>query len=147
MQYCQENCSPSPFWSNSWPLENLNFCQKIRLWFIKANFGTFLCQRPYHAEYTSSRPITEVKQRRAQSVLGWVTAWEHWVLLAFLFSLFSFEWFELVPFPNDRWQRCWVLHRLCLVGGCSWTKNLDSPSKIWTEMFQMPRHFSKQGPF
>jgi hypothetical protein len=67
--------------------------------------------------------------------------------LAFLFSLFSFEWFELVPFPNDRWQRCWVLHRLCLVGGCSWTKNLDSPSKIWTEMFQMPRHFSKQGPF
>ena len=63
------------------------------------------------------------------------------------FSFFSFEWFELVPFPNDRWQRCWVLHRLCLVCGCSWTKNLDLPSKIWTETFQMPRHFSKQGPF
>ena len=41
------------------------------------------CQRPYHVEHTSSRPITEVKQRWAQSVLGWVTAWEHWVLLAF----------------------------------------------------------------
>ena len=52
-------------------------------------FGTFSCQRPYHAEYTSSRPITEVKQRRAQSVLGWVTAWEHWVLLALLFLLLA----------------------------------------------------------
>ena len=36
--------------------------------------------RPYHAECTGSRPITEVKQRRARSVLGWVTAWEHPVL-------------------------------------------------------------------
>ena len=33
--------------------------------------------RPYHVEYTSSRPITEVKQRRARLVLGWVTAWEY----------------------------------------------------------------------
>ena len=50
-------------------------------------FQTLLfSQRPYHAEYTSSRPITEVKQRRDQSVLGWVTAWEHWLLLANLFS-------------------------------------------------------------
>ena len=39
-------------------------------------------QRPYHVENTSSSPITEVKQRWAQSVLGWVTAWEHWVPLA-----------------------------------------------------------------
>ena len=31
-------------------------------------------------EYTSSHPITEVKQPRARSVLGWVTAWEHRVL-------------------------------------------------------------------
>jgi hypothetical protein len=30
---------------------------------------------------TGSRPITEVKQRRARSVLGWVTAWEHRVPL------------------------------------------------------------------
>jgi hypothetical protein len=41
-----------------------------------------LCQRPYHVEYTGSRPITEVKQHRAWSVLGWVTAWEHHVPLA-----------------------------------------------------------------
>ena len=39
-------------------------------------------QRPYHVENTGSRPITEVKQRRARLVLGWVTAWEHRVLLA-----------------------------------------------------------------
>ena len=33
--------------------------------------------RPYYAESTGSRPITEVKQRRARLVLGWVTAWEY----------------------------------------------------------------------
>jgi hypothetical protein len=38
------------------------------------------CLRPYHVEYTGSRLITEVKQRRACSVLGWVTAWEQQVL-------------------------------------------------------------------
>ncbi len=42
-------------------------------------------QRPYHVEYTSSRPITEVKQRWAWLVLGWVTAWEHQVPLAHFF--------------------------------------------------------------
>ena len=39
--------------------------------------GTSNCLRPYHAESTGSRPITEVKQRRARLVLGWVTAWEY----------------------------------------------------------------------
>ena len=43
------------------------------------------CQRPYHVESTGSRPITEVKQRRAWLVLGWVTAWEHRVQLAIFF--------------------------------------------------------------
>ena len=38
------------------------------------------CLRPYHVENTSSRLIPEVKQRRAASVLGWVTAWEYAVL-------------------------------------------------------------------
>ncbi len=33
--------------------------------------------RPYHVEHTGSRPITEVKQHRAESVLGRVTTWEH----------------------------------------------------------------------
>jgi hypothetical protein len=46
--------------------------------------GTTLpCQRPYHVECTGSRQITEVKQRWAWIVLGWETAWEHQVLLAF----------------------------------------------------------------
>ena len=40
-------------------------------------------QRPYHVENTGSRLITEVKQHWARLVLGWVTAWEHRVLLAF----------------------------------------------------------------
>ena len=36
--------------------------------------------QPYHVECAGSRPITEVKQRRAWLVLGWETAWEHQVL-------------------------------------------------------------------
>ena len=47
-----------------------------------------VCQRPYHVESTGSRPITEVKQRRARLVLGWVTAWESLVLLTKVFALF-----------------------------------------------------------
>ena len=47
---------------------------------------TYSRQRPYHVENTGSRPITEVKQRWARLVLGWVTAWEHRVLLSSLFS-------------------------------------------------------------
>ena len=37
------------------------------------------CLRPYHDEYTRSRPITEVKHRRARIVLGLGTTWEHLV--------------------------------------------------------------------
>jgi hypothetical protein len=44
-----------------------------------------LCQGPYHVERTGSRPITEVKQHWARLVLGWVTAWESRVPLAFFF--------------------------------------------------------------
>ena len=44
--------------------------------------ASILWQRPYHVEPTSSRLITEVKQRWAWLVLGWVTAWEHQVLLS-----------------------------------------------------------------
>ena len=35
--------------------------------------------RPYHAECTGSRLITEVKQHWSGLVLGWVTTWE-WVI-------------------------------------------------------------------
>ena len=51
---------------------------------VSESYGYESCQRPYHVEHTSSRPITEVKQHWARIVLGWETAWEHRVLLAFL---------------------------------------------------------------
>ena len=42
------------------------------------------CQRPYCDEHTRSHPNSEVKHRKARSVLGWGTAWEVLrVLLAF----------------------------------------------------------------
>ena len=50
---------------------------KLSIWL---EMSSYQCLRPYHVEHTSSRPITEVKQRRARLVLGWVTAWEHRVL-------------------------------------------------------------------
>ena len=56
---------------------------------IFVSYSTFCivsCLRPYHVENTSSRPITEVKQHRAELVLGWVTAWEYSVLQAFSFN-------------------------------------------------------------
>ena len=37
----------------------------------------YTCLWPYHVENTSSRPIIEVKQRRARLIIGWVTAWEN----------------------------------------------------------------------
>ena len=43
------------------------------------------CQRPYHVERTRSRQLPEVKLRRAPLVLGWVTAWEYGVLLAYTY--------------------------------------------------------------
>ena len=55
-----------------------------RLHLQSGQFHCFSRQRPYHVENTSSRLITEVKQHRARSVLGWETAWEHWVLLSLL---------------------------------------------------------------
>ena len=60
-----------------------------RLWYILARKKCNSRQRPYHIEHTSSRPITEVKQCWARLVLGWVTAWEHWVLLASIFFFFQ----------------------------------------------------------
>ena len=51
------------------------------------------CQRPYHVENTGSRPITEVKQHRAQLVLWWVTAWERCVPLASQLFCLYFNFF------------------------------------------------------
>ena len=50
---------------------------EINSTFKSTSFDHVPCQRPYHIEHTGSRPITEVKQHRASSVLGWETAWEH----------------------------------------------------------------------
>ena len=61
----------------------------FRFYRYNAKFWLAIHQRPYHVESTGSRPITEVKQRRARLVLGWVTAWEHRVLLVFLILSFS----------------------------------------------------------
>ena len=54
-------------------------------------------QRPYHVENTGSRLITAVKKRRAWLVLGWVTAWEHHVLLALFFFSFFFSYTCFLP--------------------------------------------------
>ena len=40
--------------------------------------------KAYHPEHTGSHPITKVKQGRARSVFGWVTAGEHLVLLTLI---------------------------------------------------------------
>ena len=46
------------------------------------------CRRPYRVECTGSLLTSEVKQRRARSVLGWGTAWEDLrVLSAFSFLI------------------------------------------------------------
>lgn len=42
-------------------------------------------QWSHHIKNTDSTLIPEVKQRRAQFVLGWVTAWEYWLPLMFVF--------------------------------------------------------------
>ena len=55
----------------------LPFVYPLPLWWV---LRSHRCLRPYHVENTGSRPITEVKQRRAWLVLRWVTAWEHHVL-------------------------------------------------------------------
>ena len=52
-----------------------------------------VCQRPYCAEHTRSHQNSEVKQRKARSVLGWGTAWEVLrVLLAFCCRLSAAGW-------------------------------------------------------
>ena len=69
------------------------------------------CQRPYHVEHTSSRLITEVKQRWARLVLGWVTAWEHRVLLVFFF-------YFLPPFFF--WRNFWCADLILSVHWLRW---------------------------
>ena len=51
--------------------------------YIRPKILLYFRQRPYHVEYTASRPISEVKQRRVRLVLGWETSWEYRMLLAY----------------------------------------------------------------
>ena len=76
--------------------------QNIKLF---ENTQTTGCQRPYHTEHTASRPISAVKQCWVWSVLGWVTAWEHQMPLAFSFPLSSVSLIfpkVLISFPSDK---------------------------------------------
>ena len=81
----------SPKLSNIWPGQYLDGrlpgntgCRRLLFW-LNCRYEEFkqyqnYCDnrlRPHYVEYTGSRPITEVKQRRARSVLGWETAWEY----------------------------------------------------------------------
>ena len=63
---------------------------------IRSKICLSSCQRPYHVEHTSSRPITEVKQHWAWIVLGWETAWELQVLLASFYVNLSLSYMEEV---------------------------------------------------
>ena len=69
----------------SWKLVKCSAFHRCLSITCRQNLQSVSRQRPYHVENTSSRPITEVKQHWARLVLGWVTAWEHWVLLSFAF--------------------------------------------------------------
>ena len=53
----------------------------------QSNTNRLFRLRPYYVEYTGSRPITEVKKRRARSVLEWETVWEYRVLQTFNFTI------------------------------------------------------------
>ena len=64
------------------------FLQLFLVMLYECLFFVACRHRPYHVESTGSRLITEVKQRRARLVLGWMTAWEHRVLLATFSFLF-----------------------------------------------------------
>ena len=88
--YCTNHAGESPCSRSLRLLEGPSQCHCIRVRHFRRSIAVHRfkwcvnngrpCLRPYHVENTSSRPITEVKQRRARLVLGWVTAWEYRVL-------------------------------------------------------------------
>ena len=56
-------------------------------------------RRPYRVECTGSLLTSEVKQRRARSVLGWGTAWEDLRVLSAFHPAFNCE-VHMVPLPD-----------------------------------------------
>ncbi len=81
---------------------HISACQSLS--FLTGIFSSSSCQRPYHVEHTSSRPITEVEQHWARIVLRWETAWDLLVLLAFclldiiFIKIVDFNYAEIVIF-------------------------------------------------
>ena len=78
------------------------------------NSLTSVRQRPYHVEHSASRPISEVKQRWVWLELGWVTAWEHQVLLASDILYYYYFFFFSFDFPIPYLCGCFMkfdLHR------------------------------------
>jgi hypothetical protein len=72
-------------WGTAWealrvPLAFINHNKRIKIIirFAKPElfWRQYFRQRPYCDEYTRSHPNSEVKHRKARSVLGWGTAWE-----------------------------------------------------------------------
>ena len=77
----------------------------------QANEQRIFCRRPYRVECTGSLLTSEVKQRRARSVLGWGTAWEDLrVLSAFRLAFDPKGVFceidELIAGPSKHRYRC-----------------------------------------
>ena len=100
-----------------------------------------ISQRPYHAECTSSRPITEVKQHWALLVLGWETAWEHRVLLAFCF-------FSISRLCSKKYK-FWRIHKViwwCFIVTKNKLADLKksqnfSISRVWSKKYKFRRIF------
>ena len=97
---------------------------------ITTSFNACVCQRPYHVENTGSRPITAVKQRWAWLVLGWVTAWEHHVLLAFTFFQFLKKIFSLLYSKPKHVQQLSFSLSITNIVGHSGSSTLDSLLQI-----------------
>ena len=58
-------------------------CIRDRLLIIHGRQSVQNQERPYHVDRTTSRPLCEVKRRRATLVLRWGTTWEALVLFLF----------------------------------------------------------------
>ena len=67
----------------------------------KQHFGHHQQERPYHADRTTSRPLCEVKRRRARLVLRWGTTWEALVLFLFTHTIVGRGSWEGKPW-------CWL---------------------------------------
>ena len=80
-------CAQCARWHSIWP--PLHRWAEGRLRSKLAASRESFRERPYHAENTCTRPITDVKQHRARLVVSWETRCEARVSFSFFF-LFAF---------------------------------------------------------